>query len=191
MKLIILDRDGVINHDSPDYVKTPEEWQPLDGSLEAISRLHHANWRIVIASNQSAIGRELMTLEQLYQIHKKMQGLLAELGAWAEALFFCPHKPTASCACRKPKPGLLLDIARRFHTDLTGVPFIGDSWKDVQAAEKVGATPYLVLTGKGKQTCRDNDVGDVEVHNNLLAVAETLLNRESINNLSAVNFPNH
>ena len=175
MKLIILDRDGVINQDSAEYVKTPDEWHPIPGSLEAIAELYHANWRIIIASNQSAIGRGLMSTEQLYQIHAKMQDALARLGAWVEGLFFCPHVPTARCRCRKPAPGLLEDISKRFHTSLEGVPFVGDTLKDVQVAEQVGATPYLVLTGKGKQTLAGDFPENVEVYDNLAGIAKQIV----------------
>ena len=178
MKLIILDRDGVINEDVAGYVKKTEEWRPIKGSIEAIAQLYHANWRIVIASNQSAIGRKLMTVEQLYQIHAEMQHLLLCLGATVEGLFFCPHSPTAGCECRKPEPGLLHNIAKRFHTGLTDVPFVGDTMKDIKAAEQVGAKPYLVLTGQGEKTRAEAGPEHVEIYDNLLGVAEMLISRE-------------
>ncbi len=179
MKLVILDRDGVINRDSGDYVKTPEEWRPIPGSLEAIAKLHQAEWRIVVASNQSVIGRGLITLEALNQIQRKMDHALDELGARIDGLFFCPHAPAADCDCRKPKPGLLKDIERRLHVKLTGVPFIGDTQKDIDAAQAVGARPLLVLTGKGKTTAKAPGFPrDVPVYKNLAAAADALLIRE-------------
>ncbi len=176
MKLVILDRDGVINEDSENYVKTPEEWCPIPDSLEAIAKLHQADWRIIVVSNQSAVGRGLITLEALGRIHRKMDFALDELGARIDGLFFCPHTPGARCNCRKPKPGLLKDIERRLHVELTGVPFIGDTQKDVAAAKAVGARPMLVLTGKGKATAQARTFPrDVPVYENLAAAADALL----------------
>ena len=175
-QLIILDRDGVINHDMPGYVKTPDEWQPIAGSMEAIARLYHANFRIVIASNQSAIGRGLMSPEALYEIHLKMQGLLSGLGARVEALFFCPHSPAARCDCRKPQPGLLQQISQRFKINLSGVPFIGDTLKDVVAALSVEAEPLLVLTGQGQDTADSPEFPThIKTYANLSAAVNALL----------------
>ena len=152
MKLVILDRDGVINHDIADYIKKPEEWKPLPGCLEAIARLNQAGYRVVIATNQSGIGRGLLDMAMLNAIHDKMHKALAHAGGRIDAVFYCPHAQDANCGCRKPKPGLLEDIARRFNVDLAGVPCIGDSLRDLQAAARVAAQPVLVLTGNGKQT---------------------------------------
>jgi len=152
MKLIILDRDGVINHDSADYIKTPAEWKPIAGSLEAIARLNQYGYRVVIATNQSGVGRGLLDMATLNAIHDKMHKALAHVGGRVDAVFFCPHPQDADCVCRKPKPGLLRDIARRFNTDLSGVPSVGDALRDLQAAVEVGAQPILVLTGKGRKT---------------------------------------
>lgn len=152
MKLVILDRDGVINYDSAEFVKTPEEWNPIPGSLEAIARLNQAGYRVVVATNQSGVGRGLLDMATLGAIHDKMHKALAHVGGRIDAVFYCPHAQEANCNCRKPKPGLLEDIARRFNVDLTGVPCIGDSLRDLQAAALVEAQPILVLTGKGKQT---------------------------------------
>lgn len=176
MNLVILDRDGVINEDAPDYVKAPEEWHPIPGSLEAIAKLSHAGVRVFIASNQSAIGRRLMTLADLADVHRAMQAALNELGAAVEALFFCPHKPTDGCACRKPRPGLLRAIGRRCGAPLDGVPFIGDTMRDVKAARAVGARPVLVRTGKGDNITRFPQ--NVAVHDNLAAAVEALLAEE-------------
>jgi D-glycero-D-manno-heptose 1,7-bisphosphate phosphatase len=152
MRLIILDRDGVINEDSMDYIKSPEEWQPIPGSLEAIAQLNRAGYRVVVVTNQSAIGRGLLDLNTLCRIHDKMAHSLADVGGFIEAVFFCPHRPEDNCECRKPKPGLLKDIGARLDMDLTDVPAIGDSLRDLQAAAAVGARAILVRTGKGEAT---------------------------------------
>ena len=152
MKLVILDRDGVINQDSEQFIKTPDEWKPIPGSLEAIARLNHAGYRVVVASNQSGIGRGLFDMGALNAINDKMYRALAQVGGRIDALFYCPHAAEADCDCRKPKPGMFLDIAQRFNVDLAGVPSVGDSLRDLQAAAAAGAQPILVLTGKGAKT---------------------------------------
>jgi D-glycero-D-manno-heptose 1,7-bisphosphate phosphatase len=152
MKLVILDRDGVINVDSEQFIKSPEEWKPIPGSLEAIAKLNHAGYRVVVASNQSGVGRGLFDMGALNAINDKMYRALAQVGGRIDALFYCPHAAESNCECRKPKPGLLLDIAQRFNVDLEGVPAVGDSLRDLQAAAAVGAQPILVLTGKGRKT---------------------------------------
>lgn len=152
MKLIILDRDGVINFDSDLYIKSPAEWRPIPGSIEAISRLNQNGFRVVVATNQSGIGRGLFDMATLNAINDKMMEMVFRQGGRIDALFFCPHTAAEECACRKPRTGMLEEIAARFHTELKGVPSIGDSLKDLQAAENVGAQPILVLTGKGKST---------------------------------------
>jgi len=152
MKLVILDRDGVINYDSDQFIKSPEEWKPLPGSLEAIARLNHAGYRVVVASNQSGIGRGLFDMATLNAINDKMYKALSQVGGRIDALFYCPHPAEANCACRKPKPGMFEDIARRFNTSLLEVLSVGDSLRDVEASATAGAQPVLVLTGKGKKT---------------------------------------
>lgn len=156
-KLIVLDRDGVINYDSDLFIKTPEEWRPIPGSVEAIARLNHAGYRVVVATNQSGIGRGHFDMRMLNSIHEKMYKALAQAGGRLDAVFFCPHTADSKCECRKPKPGMLVEIGKRFSTELTGVPCIGDSLRDLQAAEAVGAQPMLVLTGKGEKTLRDGN----------------------------------
>ena len=151
-KLIILDRDGVVNYDSDHFIKTPDEWKPIPGSLEAIARLNQAGVKVVIATNQSGIGRGLLDMAMLNTIHDKMHKTLAQVGARIEACFFCPHGADSDCGCRKPKPGMFHEIGVRFSTSLTGVPCIGDSLRDLQAAAEVGGQPILVLTGKGEKT---------------------------------------
>ncbi len=152
MKMIILDRDGVINFDSPDFIKSPAEWIPIPGSLEAIARLNQANYRVVVASNQSGIARELFDMGTLNAIHHKMHTLAQQAGASIDAIFFCPHAAIDNCDCRKPKSGMFEEIGKRFKISLKGVPTVGDSLRDLQAGFVCGCTPYLVLTGKGQQT---------------------------------------
>ena len=152
MKLVILDRDGVINQDSDQFIKNTTEWKPIPGSLEAIAKLNHAGYRVVVASNQSGIGRGLLDMGALNAINDKMYRVLAQVGGHIDALFYCPHAAEANCDCRKPKPGMFIDIAQRFNVDLAGVPSIGDSLRDMQAAATAGAQPVLVLTGKGSKT---------------------------------------
>ncbi|MGH8619216.1 MAG: D-glycero-beta-D-manno-heptose 1,7-bisphosphate 7-phosphatase [Burkholderiales bacterium] len=158
MKLIILDRDGVINIDSADFIKRPDEWKPIPGSLEAIARLNQAGYRVVVATNQSGVSRGLLDMPTLNAIHDKMHKAAAHVGARIDAVFYCPHAQEADCTCRKPKPGLFVDIAHRFGADLKGVPSIGDSLRDLQAGAAVGAAPILVLTGKGRQTLADGSL---------------------------------
>jgi D-glycero-D-manno-heptose 1,7-bisphosphate phosphatase len=158
MKLIILDRDGVINQDSDLYIKSPEEWIPLPGSLEAIARLNQWGYRIVVCTNQSGIGRGLFGMDVLNAIHDKMIKAASHAGGTIDAIFFCPHTNADDCDCRKPKPGMLREVGTRYNVDLTGVPVIGDSLRDLQSARAVGAQPMLVLTGKGKKTKLDPDL---------------------------------
>ena len=155
MKLVILDRDGVINFDSDQYIKSPSEWRPIPGSIEAIARLNQNGYRIAVATNQSGIGRGLFDMATLNAMNDKMMELVFRQGGRIDALFFCPHTAAEDCNCRKPRTGMLEEIAARFHTELKGVPSVGDSLKDLQAAETVGAQPILVLTGKGTRTRDD------------------------------------
>ena len=158
MKLIILDRDGVINFDSDQFIKSPEEWKPIPGSLEAIARLCQANYRVVVATNQSGIGRGLFDMSTLNAIHDKMHKACALTGGRIDAVFFCPHTGEADCACRKPKSGMIEEIAERYNINLQGVPAVGDSLRDLEAAGRLGAQPYLVLTGKGSKTQANGDL---------------------------------
>jgi D-glycero-D-manno-heptose 1,7-bisphosphate phosphatase len=155
MKLIILDRDGVINQDSDLYIKSPEEWIPLPGSLEAIARLNQWGYRVVVCTNQSGIGRGLYGMDTLNAIHDKMIKMASHAGGSIDAIFFCPHTNADNCDCRKPKAGMLKEIAARYNVDLTGVPVVGDSLRDLESAVAVGGQPILVLTGKGKKTQLD------------------------------------
>jgi len=175
MKLIILDRDGVINHDSAQFVKSPEEWRPIDGALEAIARLTHGGYRPVVATNQSGIGRGLFDMSTLNAINGKMIKSVSQAGGRIEAVFYCPDTAESSSVFRKPAPGMLLEIGERFNTPLEGVPAVGDSLRDLQAAAAVGALPILVLTGKGAAT---RDAGGLpegtQTYPDLAAVAQAL-----------------
>ena len=148
IKLVILDRDGTINRASDQFVKSPEEWQPLPGALEAIGRLNHAGYHVVLATNQSGLGRGLFDVAALNSVHEAMGRALAAHGGRLDAVFYCPHTPDEGCHCRKPEPGLLLQIAQRYGVSLAGVPYIGDSLRDMQAAVAAGCTPHLVCTGR-------------------------------------------
>lgn len=151
---IFLDRDGVINVDSAQFIKSPEEWKPIPGSLEAIARLNQAGYTVVVATNQSGIGRGLFDMATLNAIHDKMHRALTQVGGRIDAVFFCPHTADARCECRKPRPAMLIEAGRRFGVDLASVPCIGDSLRDLQAADAARAQPVLVLTGKGEATLR-------------------------------------
>ena len=152
MKLIILDRDGVINQDSDKYIKSPAEGQPIPGSIEAIARLHQGGFRVVVATNQSGIGRGLFDMATFNAMNDKMMELVFRQGGRIDALFFCPHTDLENCTCRKPRTGMYEEIAARYHMDLKGVPCVGDAIRDLKAAEAVGGQPMLVLTGKGEKT---------------------------------------
>jgi D-glycero-D-manno-heptose 1,7-bisphosphate phosphatase len=175
MKLVILDRDGVINEDSPSHIRSPAEWKPIPGSLEAIARLTQSGWQIVVATNQSGVGRGLFEMAALNAIHDRMHRAAIQAGGRIEAVFYCPHTADAGCACRKPQPGMLEDIARRFNVKLDGVPCIGDSLRDLEAAVAVDAQPILVLTGKGASTRQTGGLpGGTLVCADLAAAADTL-----------------
>ncbi len=176
MKLVILDRNGVINFDSEQFIKSPEEWRPIPGSLEAIAALHQAGFRVVVASNESGVGRGLFDMATLNSIHAKMHKLVAQAGGRIDAVFFCPHAADSKCACRKPKAGLLEDISARYHMDLKGVPAIGDSLRDLEAAAAAGARPILVRTGKGGKTLAANELPEgLRIFDDLAEAARTLI----------------
>ncbi len=177
---IILDRDGVINIDSEQFIKSPDEWQAIDGSLEAIARLKQAGFLVGVASNQSGIGRGLFDRDTLDAMHEKMQMELATLGAHVDLIAFCPHRPEDRCDCRKPKPGLYLELAERWNIDLAGIPIIGDSLRDLEAAQAVHARPILVRTGKGEKTVEQLR-GDarIPVYANLSQAVNRLLQEQA------------
>ena len=176
MKLIILDRDGVLNEEKEDFVKTPEEWVPIDSSMQAVSRLNEAGYRVVLATNQSGIGRGIIDMNTLNEIHQKMHNSLGRFGGWVDAIFFCPDAPDSDSHCRKPKPGMFEDIANRCETSLADVPAVGDKLSDLQAAIAAGARPILVRTGYGRQTEKDKDMPDgVPVYDDLYSFVDELL----------------
>lgn len=175
MKLVILDRDGTINHDSDQYIKSLAEWRPIKGSIEAIGRLSQAGYRVVVATNQSGIARGLFDTATLTSIHDALQRAVSQAGGRIDAFFFCPHAADSACECRKPKPGMLLEIARRFNVALPGVYMVGDAPRDLQAAASAGARPVLVLTGKGRKTRDDGNLPPgTAVFADLAAFAEHL-----------------
>jgi len=180
MKVIVLDRDGVINHDSDAYIKSPEEWVPIEGSLEAIAQLNHNGYTVVVASNQSGLAREYFDIATLTAIHQKMDDLLMKVGGRVDAVFYCPHGPDDACDCRKPKPGMLLAIGQRFNVSLKDVIFIGDSISDIKAASNAHAQAMLVRTGKGMKAekilqveCSESD--SVPVYDDLAAAVTAVL----------------
>jgi D-glycero-D-manno-heptose 1,7-bisphosphate phosphatase len=183
MKLVIVDRDGTINQDSSDYIKSADEWLPLPGALEAIARLNHSGWHVVVVSNQSGLGRGLFEVSDLNDIHTKMHKMLAALGGRIDAVFYCPHAPDEACHCRKPDTGLFEQIADRYGFDLKGVPAVGDSARDVIAGAAVGCEPHLVLTGNGAvykgRALPEAFPPETRVHADLAAFAEFLLEREA------------
>jgi D-glycero-D-manno-heptose 1,7-bisphosphate phosphatase len=176
MKLVILDRDGVINYESKAFVKTPDEWIALPGAILAIARLYQAGWKIVIASNQSGLGRQHFDMATLHAIHVKMQREVTQAGGAIDAIFICPHHPKDACTCRKPLPGLFEEIAKRYNVTLTEIPAVGDSLRDLQACAAVGCTPWLVKTGNGLSTLAQGQLPPgTQIADDLAAVALALL----------------
>ena len=177
MKLIILDRDGVINEDSDDYIKSVDEWLPIPGSIQAMGKLYQAGYTLVVATNQSGIARGYFDLPVLHAMHSKMGKLLEQYGGQVDAVFFCPHGPDDKCECRKPGDGMLRDIAKRYQVNLKSVNLIGDSMRDIQAARSVGAKPILVRTGKGERTITKHSVEleGVPVYKDLAQAAAAIL----------------
>lgn len=177
--LIVLDRDGVINEDSPDFIKSPAEWHAIPGSLEAIAALNKAGHSVVIASNQSGIGRGYFDKEDLKAIHEKMQKELAKVGAHIDAIFYCPHKPEDNCECRKPKQGLYKQIAQKY-PQVKEFWVVGDALRDITPALEMGWNAVLVKTGKGKQTLKDSPNLPVPVYENLREWVEFILRPPAI-----------
>ena len=175
MKLVILDRDGVINHDSEKFIKHPDEWRPIPGSLEAIAQLTQSGWKVVVASNQSGISRGLLDMATLNAINSKMHKAVNHAGGRIEAVFYCPDTDAVHSPCRKPNPGMFHAIAERLNVTLEQASCVGDSLRDLQAAATVGGQPILVLTGKGRKTRAAGNLPEgTEVYPDLAAVAQML-----------------
>jgi D-glycero-D-manno-heptose 1,7-bisphosphate phosphatase len=175
--LVILDRDGVINRDSSEFVKSVDEWIPLPGSVQAIADLSRAGYTVAVASNQSGLARGLFDRDALRAMHRKLRRLVAAKGGHIDRVVVCPHAPDSGCVCRKPAPGLLLRLGRHYGTGLAGVPVVGDSLRDIQAARGAGARPILVRTGNGRkaEAVLDRDLAATEVYDDLAAVAAVLV----------------
>ena len=186
VKLVILGRDGVLNEYREDHVKAPEEWRPVAGALEAVARLNHAGWHVVVATNQAGIGRGMIDMAAINAVHAHMHRELMTLGGRIDAVFFCPHTPEDACDCRKPLPGMMLDVGRRYGADLSQVPVVGDTLRDLQAADAAGCPPHLVLSGRAAGLDDDalarivEQVPATRVHGDLAAFAEWLLTRDHV-----------
>lgn len=178
MRWVILDRDGVINHDSDAFIRAPEQWHPIPGSLEAIAALTRGGWRVTVATNQSGIARGLLDEPTLERIHARLRAAAEAAGGRIEAIAHCPHGPDTDCPCRKPRPGLYRQLAERLGAGLQGVPVIGDSQRDLEAARAVGARPILVRTGKGERTLAAGEGGIEEVYPDLAQAARALQEEE-------------
>jgi D-glycero-D-manno-heptose 1,7-bisphosphate phosphatase len=172
LKLVVLDRDGVINQDSANFIKNTNEWIALPGSLEAIALLNQSGFRVALATNQSGVGRGLYDMATLNAIHDKMHRALAQVGGRIDALFYCPHTADDNCSCRKPKTGMIDDIARRFSMDLTEVFAVGDSLRDLQAFAEAGCKPILVRSGKGEETLANAKLPNQSLPNNTIIFAD-------------------
>ena len=174
-RYIILDRDGVINQDSDDFIKSPNEWRPINGSLEAIALLNQHDYRVVVITNQSGIARGLFTLQTLQAIHHKMLSAVRDAGGEIDSIYFCPHGPDDQCQCRKPRPGLIKQFSQEHHVDLAGLPMIGDSMRDLQVAITVGAQPILVRSGKGERIVDQAAKINIPIYENLYEASTTLI----------------
>ena len=177
LKLLILDRDGVINYDSDAYIKSVAEWIPLPGSIEAIAQLSKAGWTVAIATNQSGIARGYYDVATLDAMHARLRALVAQQGGEVGLIVYCPHGPNEGCACRKPKPGMLQSIAAHYGADLAKCWFVGDSLGDLQAAQAVDSQPVLVKTGKGLQTLAKVLPVNTLIFDDLAAVAAELIHK--------------
>ena len=186
VKLVILGRDGILNEFRDDHVKAPEEWYPIPGALEAVSRLNHAGWHTVVATNQSGIGRGMIDMASVNAVHAHMLKQLMAVGGRLDAVFFCPHTPEDQCDCRKPLPGLMRDIGKRYGIDLKHVPLVGDTLRDLQAAHAAGCEPHLIRSGRaavlGPELVQAmvDQVPGTRVHADLAAFAEHLLGRGGV-----------
>ncbi|MDD2738201.1 histidinol-phosphatase [Methylomonas lenta] len=176
-RYVILDRDGVINVDSDQFVKSAEEWLPIPGSLEAIAELNRHGFKVIIITNQSGVARGLFDLATLKAMHDKMQTMLATLGGQIEAIYYCPHGPDEHCSCRKPQPGLFEAFAKDKQVNLQTVYAIGDSYRDIQACQAAGAQPILVKTGKGLKTLQDHPQLNLPIFENLYDAAQFIVSQ--------------
>ncbi|MBI5269715.1 MAG: D-glycero-beta-D-manno-heptose 1,7-bisphosphate 7-phosphatase [Burkholderiales bacterium] len=189
-KLVIIGRDGILNRFREDHVKEPSEWEPLPGALEAVARLNHAGWHVVLATNQSGIGRGMIDMASVNAIHLHMMKMLAAKGGRLDAVFFCPHTPEDRCECRKPLPGMMRDVARRYGLDLPDVPMVADTLRDLQAAHAAGCPPHLVRTGRAALASDAelaqwvDEVPGMRVHDDLAAFAAHLLQQDSANRIA-------
>jgi D-glycero-D-manno-heptose 1,7-bisphosphate phosphatase len=185
-KLVILGRDGILNVYRDDHVKSPQEWQPVPGALEAVAKLNHAGWHAVVATNQSGIGRGMIDMSSINAIHAHMMRCLAAVGGRIDAVFYCPHAPEDNCDCRKPMPGLMIEIGRRYGIDLRQVPMLADTVRDLHAAHAAGCEPHLVRCGRAAAFDEDQlrqialDIPGVEIHDDLGAFADHLLRRDHV-----------
>jgi D-glycero-D-manno-heptose 1,7-bisphosphate phosphatase len=185
-RVVILGRDGVLNVYREDHVKAPEEWQTIAGALDAVARLNHGGWHAVVATNQSGIGRGMIDMASVNAVHAHMNQQLAAEGGRLDAVFFCPHTPEDACACRKPLPGMMNDVARRYNVDLREVPMVCDTLRDLLAAQAAGCQPHLVLCGRaaglGEEPLRQmlQQVPGTTVHTDLTAFADHLLDRDHV-----------
>ncbi len=182
-KLILLDRDGVINKDSPNHIRTPDEWRPIEDSLEAISKIKEHNHLVAVVTNQSGINRGYYSLDTLNKIHAKMNSYLAKNNNCKfDHIFFCPHHPDDNCDCRKPKPGMILQAMKHFNISCEQTYFVGDSFRDIEAALAANCKPILVLTGNGKKTLesRKEKLKNVSVFDNLTDFASNFLQAEGV-----------
>jgi D-glycero-D-manno-heptose 1,7-bisphosphate phosphatase len=183
-KLVIVGRDGILNRFREDHVKEPAEWEPIAGALEAVAKLNHSGWHVVVATNQSGIGRGMIDMASVNAVHLQMMKMLAARGGRIDAVFFCPHTPEDNCECRKPQPGMMLDIAQRYGVDLEDIPMVGDTLRDLQAARAAGCPPHLVRTGRAAHLTDDElaqwraAVPGMVVHDDLAAFASHLLQQE-------------
>ncbi len=186
VKLIILGRDGILNHYRDDHVKAADEWRPIDGALEAVARLNHAGWHAVVATNQSGIGRGMIDMASVNAVHAHMMRLMQVAGGRIDAVFFCPHTPEDLCDCRKPAPGMMRDIGTRYGIDLAPVPMVADTLRDLQAAQAAGCEPHLVLSGRaaglGAEQVQQilSQVPGATAHDDLGAFADHLMQRDHV-----------
>lgn len=196
-KLMIIGRDGILNHFREDHVKEPEELEPIPGALEAVAQLNHAGWHVVLATNQGGIGRGLVDMASVNAVHLRLMKMLAAKGGRIDAVFFCPHAPEEACDCRKPQPGMMFDIARRYGVDLKQVPMVADTLRDLQAAQAAGCPPHLIKTGRAAEVTEDErqqwvqSVPGTVVHDDLGAFARYLLQRDAAAKPAPSDAPGH